>query len=213
MTGKQASRRENNWLRSPLTILFLTLVLIVILVLLGPEEKTLGNGVKLVYLHGAWVWASLGMLFAGGVCGLVGLTTHRSGLQLWSRTIGHTGLIFWIGYLPISLFATQVNWNGLFLEEPRWRLALVFAVGGVLLQVGLWLVGSLALTAAANVGYVTLLILSLHSVQNVMHPNSPIFSSVTPIQVYFAVLFLMLLLAVWQVARCLHRLENRQSTQ
>ncbi len=211
MIGKQAKDRQS-WLHSPLIIFVLTLVLIGITIRLGPEEKTLGNGVKVVYLHGAWVWASLVLLLAGGISGLVGLAAHKSALQRWSRTLGHTGLIFWIGYLPVSLIATQINWNGLFLEEPRWRLALVFAIGGFLLQAGLWLVGSLTWTAAANVGYVALLVLSLNSVQNVMHPNSPIFSSVTQIQIYFGGLFLMLLFAAWQVARWLHSLENRQQT-
>ena len=211
MTGKQAVHRER-WLTSPGVIFVLTLVLIGILVQFGPEEKALGNGVKVVYLHGAWVWASLVMLLVGGICGLVGLAAHKPAIQRWSRTLGHTGLFFWIGYLPVSLVATQINWNGLFLEEPRWRLALVFAIGGLLLQAGLWLVGSLSWTAAANVGYVILLTLSLRSVQNVMHPNSPIFSSVFQIQVYFGGLFLMLLFAAWQVARWLHSLENRQRT-
>jgi hypothetical protein len=47
--------------------------------------------------------------------------------------------VFWVTYLPISLWAMHTNWNGLYLAEPRWRLAAIFAVSGLLLQTELFL--------------------------------------------------------------------------
>jgi hypothetical protein len=44
--------------KSPLIPFFITILAIVILTLFGPEEKSLGSNVRLVYLHGAWVLTS-----------------------------------------------------------------------------------------------------------------------------------------------------------
>jgi len=51
----------------------------------------------------------------------------------------------------------ESNWNGLFLAEPRFRLALTFAVVGVLLQLGLWIIANKLLTSAANIAYIIVL--------------------------------------------------------
>ena len=75
----------------------------------------------------------------------------------WSAALGRTGIIFWLTYLPLSLFAMQANWNGLFLAEPRFRLALIFAITGTLLQLGLWLFNTPWITSLANVLFIVVL--------------------------------------------------------
>jgi hypothetical protein len=110
--------------------------------------------------------------------------------------------VFWITYLPLSIWAMQSNWNGLFLAEPRWRLALVFAVSGLLLQVGLSLAGLPVLTSAMNFIFSIVLVIALQKTANVMHPASPIFSSdAWRIQVFFIGLVVLTLMAAWQIAR------------
>ena len=188
-------------LRSPLPWFFLTFLAILLLTLLGPAEKSLGGHVRLVYLHGAWVWAALAAFVAAGLLGLAALLFRRPSLYAWSCALGRTGLIFWITYLPLSLWAMQANWNGLFLAEPRWRLALAFAIGGLLLQIGLALAGKPAWTALGNLFFCIVLLYAVTGVQNIMHPGSPIFSSeALLIQVYFISLFLLTLLAAFWVA-------------
>jgi hypothetical protein len=72
----------------------------------------------------------------------------------------------------------QSNWNGLFLAEPRFRLALIFAVTGVLLQLGLWLININWVTSLANIIFIVVLRVIFSSASNVMHPPpSPIFNS------------------------------------
>jgi hypothetical protein len=103
----------------------------------------------------------------------------------------------------------QTNWNGLFLAEPRWRLALVFAIGGLLLQIGLTLVEEPAWTSAANLVYCVALFLALQNIENVMHPPSPILSSdAWRIQLFFAGLLLLTVLAAAQLALWLYRLDQ-----
>jgi hypothetical protein len=189
------------FLRSPFPWLILTLLAIALLAALGPAEKSLGGHVRVVYLHGAWVWAALAAFVAAAGTGVLGLISRQERFYACSAALGRTGVIFWITYLPLSLWAMQANWNGLFLAEPRWRLALVFAAGGLVLQLGLFLAGKPAWTALGNLFYCALLIASVLGVQNIMHPGSPIFSSESPlIPIYFTSLFLLILLAVGWVA-------------
>ena len=187
---------------SPLLWFLILLLLISLFTALGPAEKTLGVNVRVVYLHGAWVWTALTCFVTAAGSGLVGLLTRRPALQYWSRALGRVGLFFWVTYLPISLWAMQTNWNGLFLAEPRWRLGLVFAIGGLLLQIGLSLLDNPAWASASNLLFASILLFALGSTEQVMHPSSPIFTSdAWRIQLFFVGLLALSLLAAWQLAR------------
>jgi hypothetical protein len=154
------------------------LALIGLAALFGPADQTLGSNVRVVYLHGAWVLTAEAAFAFAGLVGLIALLTRRHRLQEWSAALGRTGIFFWVTYLPLSLWAMQANWNGLFLAEPRFRLAVSFAVVGLLLQIGLWIINKDWLTSAANLLFVVVLRVVLAGAQYVMHPPpSPIFSS------------------------------------
>jgi hypothetical protein len=164
--------------KSPLLYFFITIVIIALMALFGPEEKSLGSNVRIVYLHGAWVLAAEVAFIAAGLAGLLGLVLRKDIFHAWSAALGRTGIVFWLTYLPLSLFAMEANWNGLFLAEPRFRLAVIFAVTGVLLQLGLWLFNTAWLTSFANILYIITLRVVFAMAQNIMHPPpSPIFNS------------------------------------
>jgi len=171
---------------SPLLYFFGVIVIIMLAALFGPEEKSLGSNVRIVYLHGAWVLTAEIVFIASalaGVLGLLGLILERikpyqAAFLDWCEALGRTGIIFWVTYLPLSLWAMESNWNGLFLAEPRFRLALTFAVVGILLQVGLWIIANKLLTAGANIAYIIVLRIVFASASNILHPPpSPIFNS------------------------------------
>ena len=165
-------------LKSPLTLFFITVIVIALLALFGPKEKSLGANVRIVYLHGAWVLSAELVFVAAALAGAVALMTRREGFHQWSAALGRTGIFFWVTYLPLSLWAMESNWNGLFLSEPRFRLAVIFAVTGVLLQVGLWLIHTNWITSVANILYILVLRVIFATASNVMHPPpSPIFNS------------------------------------
>ncbi len=193
--------------QSPLFWFILLVILIAILTFFGPEEQSLGANVRIVYLHGAWVLTALAALAAAGVAGLTGLLTRRAAFHRWSQSLGWSGMVFWITYLPLSRWAMQANWNGLFLAEPRMRLAFIFAIVGVLLQIGLLLVSRPWLTSAANVIFIAVLQLSFARVSYVMHPPpSPIFNSgIWRVEAFFIGLNLLTLLAAYFLTRTIQR--------
>lgn len=178
----------------------LTLLIAFLVAALAPLERTLGANARLVYLHGAWVWEAMLMFALAALTGLAGLVLQRPGLQHWSRALGRTGLVFWLTFLPMSLYVMQANWNGLFLDEPRFRVPLNLAVVGLLLQIGLSFF-PIIWTALANVLYGTALILSMGSIQTVLHPDSPIFNpNAGDIQNFFFALLALLTLTALQIS-------------
>ncbi|UCD42092.1 MAG: hypothetical protein JSV69_00270 [Chloroflexota bacterium] len=201
-------------MKSPFLWFGLTLLAIVVVTALGPAEKSLGTNVRVVYLHGAWVWTAMIYMMAAAVVGLVGLLTRRRNIHYWSRVLGRTGLVFWITYLPLSLWAMQTNWNGLFLSEPRWRVAIIFAIGGLAIQIGITLLENPAWASALNLIYAVILFYVLRTTDQVMHPGSPIFSSGSGrIQIYFLTLLVLTLLAAWQLARIWRGVESQSEVQ
>jgi hypothetical protein len=188
---------------SPILLFFTTLFVIAALALIGPEEQSLGSNVRIVYLHGAWVLAAEAAFAAAALAGLLALALRRDGLHHWSAALGRTGIVFWLTYLPLSLWAMEANWNGLFLAEPRFRLALTFAIVGALMQVGLWLVNLGWVTSLANLVFFLALRVVFSIASNVMHPPpSPIFSSgLWNIIIFFVFLNLFAWLAAYFLTR------------
>jgi hypothetical protein len=189
-----------------LVIRLLNLALIAAVAAAAPLEQTLGANIRLVYLHGAWVWVALTIFIASAALGLAALLTRRQGLHAWSRALGYTGMGYWLTYLPMSLLVMQLNWGGFFFDEPRWRVPFTFAVIGLLMQAGLWMIARPAFTSAGNLVFAPVLLLSLSRIQNILHPDSPVFSSSSrSIQAFFAVLLLLSLALAVQLAFILRR--------
>src|SRR3990172_2257501 len=178
MLADDSTIRGMSKIRSPLNYFLISVIGVVLLTFLGPREQSLGSNVRIVYLHGAWVLTAEIAFLAAGLSGLLGLLLRRDRLHAWSAALGRTGIVFWLTYLPLSLWAMQSNWNGLFLSEPRFRLAMIFAVSGVLLQAGLWIFDITPLTSLVNLLYILVLRVVFSTAQNIMHPPpSPIFNS------------------------------------
>jgi hypothetical protein len=197
-------------IKTPLILFLSTVIVIALLALFGPEERSLGANVRIVYLHGAWVLAAELAFVAAALAGVIAFITKRDAFHEWSAALGRTGIFFWLTYLPLSLWAMQSNWNGLFLAEPRFRLALIFAVTGVLLQVGLWIMNTKWITSVANIIFIVVLRLIFSTASNVMHPPpSPIFNSGNVVIIgFFVGLIALTLLAAYFLTRLFLRLAK-----
>ncbi len=192
--------------RSNLTLSLLLLGLIAAVTTLGPSERSLGVNVRLVYLHGAWVWTSLiGYAVSAGI-GVLGLGLKRQGLNQWSLTSGRVATLFWLTYIPLSMWTMQANWNGLYLAEPRFKVAVDFAIAGILIQSALVLLQDERWASLLNAAFFSALWITLRTAEQVMHPPSPILTSDSiAIRLFFFILVGLCLVAAWQFSLWLHR--------
>ena len=194
--------------RSSFFWLLLTAVAIVLVTALAPLEKTLGPSARIIYLHGAWVWSAMISILAAGAVGLAALLVRREGLHAWSRALGRAGILLWVIFLPMSLYVMQISWNGIYLDEPRFRIPFNFAVVGTTMQVGLSFFRPVW-TSLANLLYSAALYLAMRRVETILHPDAPILNTdARGIQFFFAVLVILILLWAWQIARMFYLWET-----
>ena len=198
------------FIRKPLYGLLLMAGLLFLAISLSPAEKTLGSHIRLVYLHGVWVWTSLAAYLLAGIIGMLSLILKNQTLDRWSLALGRTGLLLWLTYLPISMLAMQTNWNGLFFAEPRWRVAFVFAIGGLGIQTGLALIHKPYYASAVNILFGSALFLSLGMTPNIMHPGSPIYGGKSlQIQIYFTTILMFALAIGWLITRFWYNFDKK----
>ncbi len=164
---------------------------------------------RVIYIHGAWIWAAIIGFGASALAGLIGLVLRPSRSHHISMALGRAAAIAWVTSLPLSLWAMQASWNGLLLEEPRWRLGVQFAVVALLVQGGLLAFGNPALASVANALFFILLVWGLNSAKAVMHPIAALSSSESiPIRLASALMLALALAALWQVARLVRPREQ-----
>lgn len=174
----------------------------------GPGERVLGSSVRIVYLHGAWVWSALLCFVAAAAFGGVRLVSRRAAPGRWSIGFGRAGVILWGTSLLLSLWAMETSWNGLYLAEPRWRLGVQFAIAAGLLQIAITLLRKPRLAGALNLAFAIALIAALSAAESVMHPPSPVLTSESEaIRVFFGVLLLLTCSAALALAAALRPSE------
>ena len=176
--------------------------IVLVLALAAPRDATLRDASPVVYLHGALVWTGILALTAAGVVGLAGLLLGWDLLHAWSGALARTGTLFWVVYLPFSMWASKVTWNGIPLGDPRFRTAFQVLVlaGGFQIAAALW--GSKnRLSSGLNVILAVVLWVLTLTTQDIMHPENPMRSSAATIQFFFALLVGGCGLAALQVAR------------
>jgi hypothetical protein len=179
-------------------------VLLALLLWLSPAEQTLGQVVKLVYLHGALVRTAVLIFAASLPVNMVALAKGAGGWSTWGKALAWTAILAWLAHTLFSMVTTYAAW-GVFIawDEPRTRFtfslaAIAVVIAGVATMVGNARFSALALAALAGL---TLGLLPGQGI--VQHPLDPIGTSpsVTIQAFYAAILVVSLamggLLAVW----------------
>ena len=177
------------------------LLSVFLLIAFGPEERTLGSGIRSVYLHVGLIWT--GLIWFGGtaVFGLGLLFTEKPIWRRWLPPVSWVALGFYAAGVFTSMIASANNWGAVFLQEPRMAAALNgLAVAIILLVLGSWQPWP-RLRGALAASIVFVLLWFNFSAELVLHPQNPITNSdATPIRLtFFLVTTLFVLLAGWTV--------------
>lgn len=171
------------------------------LVIFSPAEQTLGEAVKVVYVHVALSRAGgIGLLIAG-LIGIAVLITNNEPLDRWLRITGIVALVIYALGFAVSTLAQAVAWGGIAWREPRVTAALNgLAVGLIVVILAGWLPWR-RIRGALYVGLAAFIAWSQVSVANILHPGNAISSSSSGLIRFtgLALLALTLLAGAWVV--------------
>ncbi|MHB1420490.1 MAG: hypothetical protein ACYCX4_13060 [Bacillota bacterium] len=177
----------------------LTLVLVVLgLTLFSPPDKQLGNVTKLVYLHGAVVYATFILFTIAALAGLAVLAGFRNALR---TAAGFYRIAIYYMFFNILLapVVTRLTW-GVYFEWAEPRFVITYFLFALSLGLGL-IAGSLGSKRWVGLLYAVpapLSVILLDLGTRIIHPAAPIFNSDSAaIKIFFAGMVLtMVILAV-----------------
>jgi len=197
--------------RSWQVVAFFALVAVVgLLVWFSPAEQTLGNVVKLIYLHGALARTGLVAFGVAALFGLAALIVNRLSLLAWCEAAGKTAAVIWVVYALSSMISTYMAWGVLVAwNEPRVVASIqVLAVALLLTGVSRF-VDQPRFTAATNLVMGGLAWWLTQRAAVVRHPLNPIGESdSTAIKGFYIALLLACLLLAADVAYWFRQRSN-----
>lgn len=178
------------------------LALIVILqagiLIISPEEATIGVGIKPVYLHVSLTWTGMIWLLVSAVWGVVILIWPKMALSQWQRNMFTVAIILYLAGFLISLYASWLNWGGIPYQEPRIRAAINVVVSGIAAWILQDLLSKRWLKALLPVIPVIYILVGGRSPRMVLHPDSPVATSPLGIKATFiSMLVLAVFLSFW----------------
>lgn len=182
------------------------------LLILSPSEKTLGDVVKLVYLHGALVRTGLLAFTVAGVLGAAALITRGHSAMRWSEAVGHAALVVWALYILSSMVVTYLAWGtAIAWSEPRVQASAHIFLAAVAFWILSYLLQSGRATALLNLVLAVLAWVRVRSAGVVIHPVDPIGGSASvAIKVFYAGIVLCVILLAGELALWLRVRGMRQ---
>lgn len=196
-----------------LVLLLACVVAAMVILLLMPLEKTLGQVIKIVYLHGALSRAGMLGLISAGVAGVAYLVTKRPVLAAWTRGLLLSGWLFWVAHFVVSMPATRLTWGPwIAWGEPRVNMTLQLIAAGLVVILISWMIKDTRFTAFAA----ALLALAVgwlaFSTGVLRHPLDPIGSSPSAtLQLVYLGLLIPIIAAMALVAWRLTWETNREA--
>ncbi len=178
------------------------LVLVVITAFVSPLDKTLGDKVRMVYVHGAIIRVVMAILVIAGGLGLAYLVTRREVISQWARATFEGGLALWFIYLGTSVVTTIQAWGGIAWFEPRWMVTLQMTGLLPIVYVAGLIIKQPKVSAALYVLVPIVMMVLLAQAQLVLHPLDPIGESGDgAIQLAYTVMLVWWVLIGVQVVR------------
>ena len=132
------NRSLPSWIHSreiTLAVLGSIFLLSAVVVGMAPTERTLGDGIRVVYVHVALIWTGMLGLALGGILGLVLLLSARQETARWLAPLGRIAFGFYLASSLVSLVAQQVNWGGISWNEPRTGAMLQLLAVALIVQI------------------------------------------------------------------------------
>lgn len=182
-------RRHLKWEGTGLLILLLTLLV------LAPAEQTLGQMVKLVYLHGALARTALLLFLLSLPINLFALARARGAAGAWGQSLVWAATALWLVHLLLSMITTRAAW-GVYIAwfEPRTRFTFLLGAASVLILAAAYLVDDQRFTALAYAILAAAATALQPFLGTIQHPLNPIGASPSPaIRAFYAAILVVCL--------------------
>lgn len=173
----------------------------VIVSLLSPPEKTLGNIAKFIYLHAALSWVGIATFSVAGVVAAAFLLSRKNVIFVWADAFEKTALLLWSTHSVIGMISMQIAWGGIFWQEPRFLTATLI----LLVSLALYSIArAFSKPLLSAVIYLTIAAATwglLLNSERVFHPANPIMGGQSlNIKLYALIITALLLLASFTIA-------------
>ncbi|MDO8670901.1 MAG: hypothetical protein Q7O66_05655 [Dehalococcoidia bacterium] len=162
--------------RGPIVLVAMILVLLVI-VWASPAEETLGDLVKIVYVHGALIRAAELVFVASGMAGALYLLKKTTLAVRWSWALQRSAFICLLLSFIASLYAMILSWGGINWTEPRFlAVGRILAASAIALTLN-YLLPRAKIMAWTSMFMVAVVLFEIATAGLVLHPDNPIGTS------------------------------------
>lgn len=185
--------------RNTATILLVTALLVAAFLVLAPTERTLGAGIRTVYLHVALIWVGMAGLFLAGLLGAAVAATGCRQLARWMEAVAWVSFLFYTISGLVSLVAQEVNWGGIAWREPRTAAMVQLVALALIVRVLNGWLPNVRLQGLLNLLVAAALYWSSRTTSLQLHPEDAIGSSTAQaIRLsFFGLTVLFTLVAAW----------------
>jgi len=173
-----------------------------LILLLTPSERTIGQVIKIVYLHGALSRAGMIGFIAAGATGAAYLVSRNPALERWSWALLLSGWGFWTAHFLVSMPATRLTWGPwIAWGEPRVTMTLQIIAAGLVMILVSVLVRDPRVTALAGIGIGLVTLVMAGRTGVIRHPLDPIGSSPSAtLRLVYLLLLVPLIAAMFLIA-------------
>jgi len=191
-----ATRHRLTW-----AALLLIVLVSAALVLLAPAEATIGQGIRIVYIHVALIWSGMLLLLLAGLLGLWVLFAAPTSLAQWMHIVALVGASFFAAGVITSLAAEIVNWGGIAWREPRTSANLNLMALAILVQVLISWLPRVRWRGALNALLAAAVIWTTVTTEVQLHPDNAVGDATSwAIQLaFYSLTLLCLLAAAWLI--------------
>jgi len=183
------------------------LILDGLLLWLSPAEQTLGQVVKLVYLHGALISTCMIGFIVAGILGLIWFIVRKTVLLRWLMALQRATAVTWVIYLLSSMWVTYMAWGvAIAWGEPRVAATIRVTLTVAVILIVTEIVKMPLLTAAGNALLGIVVMVIIESAGVIRHPIDPIgASNSASIQWFYAGIMLTTIAALGALIALIHR--------
>jgi len=115
--------------KNGLYLIGLICFIVLIVSIFSPVESTLGNWIKLLYVHAGLAIVGIMIFILAGIFGVLHLVFKNLSFGKLSKSSQKVALFIWVFNGLLSAFVTKMIWGKwLFLAEPRFKITIFILV-------------------------------------------------------------------------------------